>query len=271
MKQKVNLFGLIVIILFMTVQCKSPRTYPGELDKLVPGATLIFKGKVLILHTNTTDEVDVSNAGVVEVTEVIDAPESLKDINGQQITMRFADIRKLSAGEERLFFTNPYRFGESISVKEIGSVIKTDELFTSKDIKDYIRQARITQENILLKVKLSQSTLVLYGHVVKVAEPEGNTFNGSEHDPVWKIAEILVDQAIKGKTETKTIRILFASSNDVMYVRSPKFNIGDEGVFIVEQADKFLSKMLRNDKMLIDPANFLKGKEQAERVKSLLK
>src|SRR5215831_8254540 len=122
MIQKIVLFSCLVVILMIMTQCKASRTYPEELDKLVAGASLIFKGKILLLHTATTDEGDVTDTGVVVVAEVIDAPESFSNISEQQITVRFADINKMKVGEERMFFTDPYWIGESIGVRETGSV-----------------------------------------------------------------------------------------------------------------------------------------------------
>jgi hypothetical protein len=56
-----------------------------------------------------------------------------------------------------------------------------------------------------------------------------------------------------------------------MFFQSPKFKEGDEGIFIIQQTDRQTAKLLRNDNMLIDPSGFIRGKERAQHIKSLLK
>ena len=65
-------YSILAVIVIMMTQCAPKKNYPDELDKMVPGASFIFKGKVLILHTTLTDEEDVSNTGAVVVNEVLD-------------------------------------------------------------------------------------------------------------------------------------------------------------------------------------------------------
>jgi len=117
MKPTKSLIGVIIFLMIMT-QCIGPRDYPDEIDNLVPGTSLIFKAKIILLNTVTTDEDDVSDAGVVLVTEVIEASENFQNISGQQVTVRFAEISQMKVNEERLFFSEPYWIGESLGVRE---------------------------------------------------------------------------------------------------------------------------------------------------------
>jgi hypothetical protein len=125
-----SLFCLAAIILMAMTGCGSGHAAVGDapniLDGLTTGAPFIFKGKVVLLHTNTTGERDVSDAGVVTVSEVIDAPAVLSRMSGEQVTVQFRDVHSVKVGEERLFFTDPYWLGESIGVREKGSVGKED-------------------------------------------------------------------------------------------------------------------------------------------------
>lgn len=271
MNQKRTLWGSLPIILLIMTQCNPTNNYPGELDKLVPGSSVIFKAKILVLHTVTTDEEDVSNAGVVMVTEVIEAPESFQTITGQEVTVRFSDINSVKVGEERMFFTAPYWIGESLGVTEKGSVMKSDKLYESKEMASYIQQARNKQGDEQLRKMLKEAKLVIVGKVMKVSTPEGYKRMATEHDPEWKEAEIQIEETIKGKTESKTIKILFASSKDVMFMDSPKFKESDEGIFITQATDPGTAKLLRNENMVLEPSSFLRGKEKVKQVKSLLR
>jgi hypothetical protein len=269
MTQKIILFSCIAVILMMT-QCKRPGIYPEELDKLVAGASLIFKGKIVLLHTATTDEGDVANKGVVVVTEVIEAPESFPNVSGQQVTVLFTEINRVKVGQERMFFTDPYWIGESIGVREIGSVMKGDKLYENKDISSLMKQARGKQGDEQLEKTLKDARLVVSGKVVKISTPERKAPMGTEHDPEWKEAEVQIDETLKGKAD-KTVKTLFASSKDVMFFQSPKFKEGDEGIFIIQQTDSETAKLLRNENMVIDPSGFITGKEKARHIKSLIK
>jgi hypothetical protein len=270
MIHKKKLFGFITLFLLIMAQCKAPDNYPGELDKLVSDASLIFKAKIVLLHTVTTDEDDISNSGVVIVTDVIEAPESFKNISGQQVTVRFSDISKVKVGEERMFFTEPYWIGESLGVTEKGSVLKGDKLYESKEISSYIAQALNKQDDEQLRKYLKDSKFVITGKVVKINNPEDYKRMATEHDPEWREAEIQIDETIKGKTGSKTVKILFASSKDVMFFQSPKFNMGDEGIFIIQQTDSKTVDILKNNNMLIDKAGFIKGKEKVKHIRSLI-
>ena len=272
MKRK-TLRSVSIIILFFTItQCNSSSgEYPEQLDKLVAGTTLIFKAKVLVLHTVTTEEDDVTDAGVVVVSEIIEAPEAFQNISGQEVTVHFTEINKMSVGEERIFFTDPYWIGESIGVREIGSIAKDDKLYENKEISSYIKQARDKQSDEQLRKTLKESTLVVSGRVMRVNVPEGYQRMATEHDPEWKEAEIQVDEFIKGKAEGKTVKILFASTKDMMFLESPKFKEGDEGIFIAESTDTATLKMLRNENMILQSSSFIRGKEKTKHVKSLLK
>jgi hypothetical protein len=271
MIKKIILFSSISVMMLILTQCTTTGKYPDELDKLVPGSSFIFKGKVILLHTATTDEKDVTNTGVVLVTEVIDAPEFLQNVSGQQVTVRFTEINKVNVGEERMFFTEPYWIGETLGVTEIGSLLKSDKLYESKEILTYIKQAREKQADEQLGKILKDSRTVIAGKVLKISEPEGKVKTATEHDPEWKEAEIQIDQTLKGKIESKTVKILFASGKDVMFFQAPKFKEGDEGIFIIQQTDPQTLKLLRNENMIMDPLGFVKGKENTKRIETLLK
>ena len=56
MKQLKILFGTcLTLLLLIIIPCKAQDDYPKELDQLIPGASLIFKAKIVLLHTVNTD------------------------------------------------------------------------------------------------------------------------------------------------------------------------------------------------------------------------
>ena len=203
-------YSILAVIVIMMTQCAPKKNYPDELDKMVPGASFIFKGKVLVLHTTLTDEEDVSNTGAVVVNEVLDAPEAIGKMAGEQITVRFADINKVKAGDEMIFFTEPYWVGESIGVEEKASVPKSDKLFEDKEMISHIAKARNKYEEVQLKQTLTEASLVMTGKVMRINEMQEKMTVPTEHNPEWEEAEIQIDEMIKGKNETKGLMVCSA-------------------------------------------------------------
>jgi hypothetical protein len=58
----------------------------------------------------------------------------------------------------------------------------------------------------------------------------------TEHDPQWREAEIEVDAVEKGGTGKKKVVVRFPGSDDVRWYKAPKFQPGQEGVFILQKA-----------------------------------
>ena len=58
----------------------------------------------------------------------------------------------------------------------------------------------------------------------------------TEHDPQWREAEIEVDAVEKGGTAKKKVVVRFPGSDDVRWYKAPKFQPGQEGVFILQKA-----------------------------------
>ena len=56
-----------------------------------------------------------------------------------------------------------------------------------------------------------------------------------------------------------------------MFEEAPKLKEGDEGIFITQQTDSLRLKSLPNQKVLIEPGSFLRGKERVQHIKTLLK
>jgi hypothetical protein len=176
----------------------------------------------------------------------------------------------VKVGEERLFFTDPYWLGEDIGVREKGSVSKDDLLFATKEIRLMIRQARARQNDTVLKRVLSNSRLVVAGVVISITVPDGVKAIGSEHDPEWRQAQVRVDETMKGATDNKSVKVLFPSSNDVMYFGSPKLHPGDEGIFIIQQADSLTFRTMHNSNVVIGPLGFIRGKENDRHIRDLI-
>ena len=263
------LIALVCVVLLSG--CSSSPQGGGGNAATVPEGSFVFKGKVVALHTSMTDEENIDNCGIVEVVDVLDAPTSLRHFQNQQVTVRFRDMQAITEGEELVLFTEPYWYGESLGVREMGLYAKGGTLFESSRLRGAIAQehARVG-ENELRRV-LKASSVVVTGKVVRTSEINLPDQGLTEHDPEWKEAEIAIDEVLKGDVSGKTMKIVFAGGKDIMYYRSPKLGVGDDGIFMIQTADSSTARILQNERVLIDPSGFVKGRESLGKIKRLLK
>jgi hypothetical protein len=86
-----------------------------------------------------------------------------------------------------------------------------------------------------IKVQFNNAETVVFGKIQKIETIGSNDEFKSEHHPYWKKAEVLVTETLKGKKET-IVYFYFPSSNDIMWENSPKFKVGDSGIWFLSTA-----------------------------------
>jgi len=251
--------------------CSSSPQGGGGSAASIPEGSFVFRGKVVALHTSTTDEENIDNCGIVEVEDVLDAPASLRQFQNQQVTVRFRDMKPITEGEELVLFTEPYWYGESLGVRETGLYPRGAALFESSRLRGVIAQEHARAGDNELRRVLKASSVVVAGKVVRTSEIHVPDQGLTEHDPEWNEAEIEVDEVLKGDVAGKTLKIVFAGGKDIMYYRAPKLGVGDEGIFMIQTADSSMARTLQNERVLIDPSGFVRGRESLARIKRLLK
>ena len=64
----------------------------------------------------------------------------------------------------------------------------------------------------------------------------------TEHEPQWREAIIQVDEVLKGTHQEKQVVVRFPGSTDVMWHGAPKFEPGQQGYFILHQAESKKSR-----------------------------
>jgi hypothetical protein len=264
-----SFLGGLFYLLFLGPGCRTQQEITAQ---LTDSATFIFRGKVIALHTSNLETEQVFDYGVVRLTELIDEPAGINASSGQQVTIRFKDISRISIGESRLFFTLPVSFGETLGVREIISYDSRNKLFTDSSLLSQIQESRRSSRIRQLHRLLDSSGLVISGKVIQIDSikytPHGIS---SEHDPLWKAATVLIDEVFKGTHDQKTVIINFPSSNDIMFADFPKLSIGATGIFIIQTPGANLSKLLRNDKLVYAPDHFVQNPETISEIQSLLK
>jgi hypothetical protein len=103
-------------------------------------------------------------------------------------------------------------------------------------MRDVAEGVRIAAERPLAE-RVAGAELVVTGRVTSTRPVARESPPGSEHDPEWSIARVAVDSVLKGPSSRRTVEVLFASSMDIAWYRSPKLNEGVSGIFILRRRD----------------------------------
>jgi hypothetical protein len=216
-------------------------------EALAAQAKFVFQGTVQQVRATTMREVPVAdNTVVVRVDRLIHAPEALTDYAGQEITVQLAAGENVEAGQTYIFYTNGWVFGDSLAVQSIGHEAATAPAVASLSSHpdDPVRSLE-TREAL---TQVTNADLIVTGTVSAVRLPEeelaarstamasGRTTEPiSEHALFWQEAVIDIDEVIKGSHTAKQVVVRFPSSTDVRWYQAPKFQAGQDGVFLLHK------------------------------------
>jgi hypothetical protein len=215
-------------------------------EELARQAKFVFQGTVRKVKAALA-EVPVSDRTVVvRVDRVIQAPDVLRDIAGQEVTVRLAPGEEVKAGQTLVFYTNGWIFGKSVAVQSVGHEEATAPAVAAlaSHPRDPVRSLRTREAT----TQAAGADLIVTGRVSAVRLPEveaqarsaavagGRTAERiSEHAPVWHEAVIDVDEVHKGSHSARQVVVRFPSSTDVRWYKAPKFHTGQEGVFLLHR------------------------------------
>ena len=211
--------------------------------ELAEQATFIFKGTVQKLKAATMRNVQVTNHTlVVRVDQVMQGPKTLAAYTGQDITVLLSEGGKLKKGEQAVFYTNAWLFGESVAVRSIGHTKVEDTSRSMARASDPVQ----TGEDQKFSHHFTQADVVVQGRVLSIrmpaddAAPKGVASTAatrpvSEHSGHWREAVVEVEDVLQGEHAHQQIIVRFPSSRDIRWARSPKFVPGDEGIFILHK------------------------------------
>jgi hypothetical protein len=206
-----------------------------KIRKLLKESPFSFLGTVERVGAATTGEVPIDKrTAVVEVDQVLHAPEAFSQLAGTRITVQLAADAK--EGQQYTFFANGLSYGTGLAVSEIGRVTAAQtmpqlaraEAAGGAPFADL--QAEIDAEK--LRDHAAEATAVVVGRVTKLEKVGPPTM--SEHDKdLWR-ATIEVQQTEKGRLRPGTdIEVLYANSLDVQWHQVPKPKAGQEALFLL--------------------------------------
>ena len=220
---------------------------------LKAAATFVFQGTIKREKASNVKVIsDTSRTAIVTVNKIISAPAELSGFVNQDVTVQLTFGERVRAGQVAVFYTNGLVFGENLAVRSEGhdpvkaSGAKTPTVHARgataafrETVEDHVRADAQRQ----IRKRVNDAPVVVSGKVVAVGLPAAPpalaaAADGlrrskpiSEHDPLWHEAVVEVDDVHKGSVGAKQVVLRFPSSTDVRWSRSPKFRVGQTGVF----------------------------------------
>src|ERR1700722_14200279 len=210
-------------------------------------ATFVFKGTIKKLKAATTQSAPIDErTAVVHVDEVLEAPRSLVMYQGKDITVRLPPNTRSVVGQQLVFHTAGWIFGDGIAVRAVRQDAVTEAFSASLAIGGDPVQRKLNRE---LAERVTEAELVVSGKVVAInltaaATQEALAVRGSvpvsrkpvsEHDPKWRQAVIAVDRVHKGEAAGEQVTVRFPASTDVAWFKAPKFEAGKKGYFVLQK------------------------------------
>jgi hypothetical protein len=188
-----------------------------------------------------------NNTLIVRVDNILQAPDILADFTGREITVQLRDRQRMKEGQQAVFYTNGWLYGESLAVKSVGHLPVEKEL-ESRNLSLSTAGPSENAEDQQMRQRAEDADLVIQGVVTSVRIPqearverlladgaEEDTELVSEHDPMWREAVIDISDVAKGDSSQNSVVVQFPGSTDVRWYKAPKFEAGQEGVFFLHK------------------------------------
>ena len=225
---------------------------PVSSRKQTPQANFIFQGTVQKLNAAAMKNVPVDDrTAVVRVDQVVESPKAMAGYDGQNITVRLAGRQKVKEGQQLLFHAQGWIFGDGIAVQSLSQEpIKAThaallgrggdpvEHRQRRELRQRFDSADVVVSGVVSSVHLPADSHEMHAHRALLdagtAPPRAGRI--SEHDPRWRVAVIDIADVHKGSHAKKQIVVRFPSSKDVRWYKAPKFQPGQQGVFMLRKA-----------------------------------
>jgi hypothetical protein len=206
---------------------------------------LVFSGTVQRENdaTMTVVPADIGTA-VVRVDRVLKAPPVLTGLVGRELTLLPAAGSSVTAGQQSVFFTRAWLYGDSLAVIEVGRLEQDIGRLDAEmdEVSGLIGEADRRDADDQVTERLRRAEMVVTGRV-RETHPLQREQSGpvSEHDPEWWEATLEVSSTEKGEPPSgQLLTVLFPNSTDEFWIDSPKLTPGMEAIFVLQrdQAEK---------------------------------
>jgi hypothetical protein len=224
---------------------------PVSSRKQTPQANFIFQGTVQKLKAAAMQNVPVDDrTAVVRVDQVIESPKAMAGYDGQNITVRLAGRQKIKEGQQLLFHAQGWIFGDGIAVQSLSQepIKPTHTALLSRggdpvehkqrrELRQRFDSADVVVSGVVSSVHLPADAQEMQGRrgLLETGAESPRAGRVSEHDPRWRDAVIDVDDVHKGAHTKKQIVVRFPASKDVRWYKAPKFQPGQQGLFMLHK------------------------------------
>ena len=210
---------------------------------LVKQSSIVFVGTVgQVAATSFAGVPKSAQTIVVRVDSVLKKPAAVSLKKGDTVTVEVKDPAAFLEGTQATFYTEGWIFGSGIAVKELGhdaapsggpGAAETNEKTVEQvpsEITDRDLQRLISACDYVV---IGRVTAVHPWVIPKSAAPRYRT---SEHSANWQEAVLQVQSVLKGpKLKKNKMVVRFPLSRDVAWVSAPKFEAGQQGIFILRR------------------------------------
>jgi hypothetical protein len=212
----------------------------------------VFRATVVEIGASTMPEVPTASTTiVVKVTELFRAPHVLHLLGGQTITVLTAGTDDLEVGQELVFAGRGALYGQSLAVVEQKRVVgPVDSGDLARRVRGEVEAAR---DRALLE-RIARASVIVAGTVSASEALPRDPLTEGEHAPQWAEATIEVDFVAKGIPGTRRVAVLYARSSDIRWYRSPKLEVGQEGVWLL--SDEPIAGLGRTGLTALSPLDF---------------
>jgi hypothetical protein len=216
----------------------------ATVQDLTSQASFVFEGAVRRMGAVTTSGIAAtSEMAIVHITKVLKGPAALSGFSGREITVQLHQRDAVHEGLRAVFFTNGLHYGDGLVVREVG---RLDAGGPALEREVNAAMERASDEQLF--ERLEQAVIVVSGVAIETRPYEPNTRARrpvSEHDPDWWECVIKVETIEKGevtakekgKKPTREVVTLFAHSIDIVWHRSPKFERGSIGIWLMQRIE----------------------------------
>jgi hypothetical protein len=250
---RIFLAGILCIsLLALGASLLAPRALPQATNSpaaLAKQSSVTFVGTVSQLAATSLAAVPKSaQTIVVRVDSVLKKPAAVSLKKGDTVTVEVKDPAAFQEGTQATFYTEGWIFGSGVAVKELGHAappspasggtpgpVETPEktvVQSPSEISDQDLQRQIAKADYVVTGRITDV------HVWAVPKSAAPRYRTSEHSASWHEAVLQVQSVLKGpKLKRNKIVLRFPQSRDVAWVSAPKFEPGQQGVFILQKED----------------------------------
>ena len=244
---------------------------PTQIEKTIKSAPLVFVGIVKQIKASNLEAIKASNDfSLVQILNVIDAPQAFQGITGTIVTIKSAANTKLKTGDTRLFYTKKFMYGENLALEAV-EVEKVE-----KDHRQIVHDLRNVKSNMERKKQLTRiqnAILIVEGKVISMKESDLNkNYPLSFKSPYWIVVSIKLSKTLRGRYNNKTIDSLINKGGETEEETPLEINIGQSGVWILKKEKISNNKKSLGEFYIIEePEDFLNSYEYQMLINPTLK